>query len=512
MKLLLRITSLIAFAAVTFSFTAQSALAEPENPIVRGSLNVQVVGGGKVTGTGIDCGSDCAHNEAWADNEMAPINRLTAVPNTGWGLLNWSGCSVVTGQSNRCDASYGTEEPTSVVARFIDVQAPSVFIAGYSHLASSTMYLNVTTSDNDQVARVDYLLNGEVVGSKTSDYFNSEIDVSDVPEGVYQLQVRSYDRSGNNGITVAYDLTVDRTGPDVTLNSPVAATRDAAPQFSFGSTAADYWSAKCAIQKKGETDETTWCGRDEWYSEDVPTEGVWEFVVVVVDQAGNESTAKHEFVVDRTAPVAQFTSGPADGSVVEVGNVSYGWSVTDGLPVTQTCSWDNGEAGACDGTASRGLTAGMHSFKVVLSDQAGNETLLARTVSVKKDGDTPPPDPDPDPDPVPDTSDKVAPVVKMIAPKQTVRSLRKALRLRVRCSEACAGRIVVKGRGLKFAGRVALAKAGVAKLKLRPTARVRKRLLNKKLPLKSLRLTARASLRDKAGNSGKATLKFRVAR
>ena len=58
MKLSLRIASLITLIA--FAFTAQAAQAEPENPIVQGSLEVQVIGGGKVTGTGIDCGSDCS--------------------------------------------------------------------------------------------------------------------------------------------------------------------------------------------------------------------------------------------------------------------------------------------------------------------------------------------------------------------------------------------------------------------------------------------------------------------
>ena len=92
--------------------------------------------------------------------------------------------------------------------------------------------------------------------------------------------------------------------------------------------------------------------------------------------------------------------------------------------------------------------------------------------------------------------------------------MRKALKLNVRCDEACSGKVVVKGkRGIVFTGRVALAGAGVAKLKLRPSAKVRKRLVvlgQRNRKPRKLGVTASTSLRDKAGNVGKSTLRFKV--
>ncbi|HNG57264.1 MAG TPA: hypothetical protein PLX70_07460, partial [Solirubrobacterales bacterium] len=111
---------------------------------------------------------------------------------------------------------------------------------------------------------------------------------------------------------------------------------------------------------------------------------------------------------------------------------------------------------------------------------------------------------------------RTAPVVKLAVPKQTLPGVRKALRLKVSCDEACSGKVTVTGKGVKFAGRVYLTRAGVAKLKLRPTVKARRvlaRLATRKprsTGARSLGLTARASLKDAAGNTGRASLRFKV--
>ena len=501
----LNVVVMALLAMATFVLIAQPAQAEPENPIVRGNLSVSVIGGGKVTGTGIDCGSDCTHSESWRDNEMPPTNRLTATPNHGWALLNWSGCTPVSG--GRCDAGYGTEDVREVIARFIDVMAPSIFISSISpaDVIGDSVHLEVNTTDNDRVTKVEYLIDGAVVATVNSAPWNAELNTASVPEGVHQFQARAYDPAGNNGITASTQLTVDHTGPDLVLNSPLTATNGATASFSFASSSGDFHAAGCAVQKEFADFEPVPCNRDEWFTGDLPTEGNWQFVVVAQDHVGNFESLSHDFVVDRTAPTAAFTAGPADGATVKPGEVTFAWNYDDALAVDQSCSWDSGAVEACDGTAKRNLADGSHRLEVVITDRAGNSTKLTRAFIVRK-GAGPGPGPDPDPDQI----DRTAPVIKMVAPKQRVKTLRKALRLRVRCNEACSGRVVVRGKGVKFVGRVSLVQAGVAKLRLKPTAAVRKRLI--RLHSKSLQLTVRASLSDKAGNTGKATLKFRVAR
>ncbi|MBN8870003.1 MAG: hypothetical protein J0H66_09005 [Solirubrobacterales bacterium] len=510
MKLSVRTATLIAslFALFLVATTVQSAQAA----VVRqGTVQVEVSGAGKVTGSGIDCGSDCSDLRIWQDTQPTPTNRLTATPAPGWSFIGFSNCSAVSGKPLQCDAEYRDSDGPTVFASFRDVTAPTVYMDSVSPSDKAGDHVAVTAvaGDGDGIQRVEFLVDGQWVGSVYVGPWSLDLDLSNFSEGTHQIQARAYDPSLNSTTTAAWPIEVDHTAPEITLNSPPAATNAEAPKFSFSSTSNDLSGAWCAIQKQGETDPMKPCERNQGYSADIPTEGVWEFVVMAQDDVGNQGRVTHTFTVDRTAPQASFTSGPAEGSVVKVGNVRYAWNAGDDLPLSQVCSWDSGEESACDGSAARGLAAGTHSFKVVITDQAGNSTTLSRSVTVKKDGDISDPDPD--------TTDKTAPVVKLVAPKQTVKTARKALRLKVRCNEACSGKVVVKGKGaVKFAGRVSLAKAGVAKLKLKPGAKVRKRLnaiLARSLrthEAQPLKLTATASLKDKAGNTGKASLKFRV--
>jgi len=501
---------ILAVAMVAFALQTQTAQAEPEHEIVRGELTVQVNGGGKITGTRIDCGIDCFDSATWADNEVPPKNRLTATPSSGWAFGGWQGCTVVSGQSNKCDASYSEFGGNTVTASFYDVMAPGVYLhypANEAVIGNST-YAAVETGDNDRVVKVEYLLDGQVFATSTTGPFDMNLDFSGVSEGTHQVQARAYDPTGNNGTTGPRTITVDHSGPEISLTSPLMATNADSPQFSFTSSSGDLKETGCAIIKKGDDAAYVPCNAGEWFAGDVPVEGDWQFAVRAVDNVGNLTEVVHDFVVDRTAPEAAFTSGPADGSVVRVGDVSYAWDAGDALPLSQVCSWDNGEETACDGSAVRGLATGNHTFKVVVTDQAGNLTTLSRSVTVKEDGAD---------DPDPDTTDKTAPLGKLTAPRQTVKTARKALRLRVRCNEACSGKVTVKGaRGVKFAARVSLAKAGVAKLKLKPAAKVRRRLnaiLTRSLRthrVRALKFSASASLKDKAGNIGRSSLKFRV--
>jgi len=503
---------IFAAAVLAFALNGASAQAEPEIPILTGGLEVQVSGAGKITGTGIDCGSDCADSRSWRENEMPPVNRLTAVPGVGWSLADWSGCVPVSAQPTRCDAGYALDDVNTVTARFVDVQAPNVYLNSVSpgEVAANSITTNVVASDNDQVTRVEYLIDGSLIATSAAAPWYVELDTRAINEGNHFLAARAFDRAGNQTVTANWPIRIDHTGPEVTLESPVTATNAASPSFAFNSASEDFNEAECAIQRQGETEATVPCEPGESYSETVPAEGIWEFFVRAEDEVGNETEVRHSFVVDRTAPALAFTAGPVDGSVVAVGDVSYAWSVSDALPVRQECAWDNGEVTACEGSASRGLTAGLHHFRVSVVDQAGNRAELTRSLTVKKDGNTP--DPDPDPDPI----DRVAPKARLFAPKQSLRAVSRVLRLNVRCDEACAGRVTVIARpAITFSGRVSLVRPGVAKLRLRPTSRVRKRLrqlLSGERAPRALRLTARARLRDQAGNSGRAILRFRVGR
>lgn len=492
-----------AAALMAFLFAVQTAQAAT----VEGEMKLTVYGPGKAFVDGVDCGTGCTIERMWDDVGPAPTLTITTAPTkVGYTNTNWGNCNRLIA-INKCEVDLVAGQTRPIYASFYDTQPPSIFIAGYSDQVGDTLNLNLNVSDNDAVAKVEYLVNDEVVGTRTDDYFHGSIDVTEVPEGVHAVRARAWDVKGNFADSASYDINFDHTRPEVELDSPLAATNGATASFNFDAPAEDQWWADCAIQKQGETVELEGCGYGEPFTAEVPTEGNWEFVVEVSDQVSNVTRVVHPFIVDRTAPVAQFTAGPAEGSEVAPGEVSFAWEANDDLAMVQTCGFDGTEVADCEGLSAKPLEAGDHFFAVKIEDAAGNVTNLRRDFSVMNGIDGP----------GPDETDRTAPVIRLVAPKQTVKSMRKALRLRVRCDEACAGKVVVAGkRGIRFSGRVHLMKAGVAKLKLRPTAKVRKRLVT--VGLRSLRsakprrmtLTARASLSDRAGNTGKSALKFSV--
>lgn len=502
-----------AAALMAFLFMTQHAQAAQ----VTGEVQVVVNGHGKLFSNGIECGygsTDCSETMTWDDSGPAPSLSIYPHPTkTGWGITSWSGCSSLP-HMNDCRVNFPVSGTRIVYAYFFDVAAPVVRIAGYSDWAGDQMNLNVEASDNETVTKVEYLVDGEVIATRTGGYFNSEIDTSEVPEGTHTVKVRAWDGNRNSADSIAYSINFDHTKPEVLLDSPAEFTNEDSPGFSFDAPGEDYWWADCAIRKAGETKELTGCGYGEPYSEAVPEEGNWEFVVEVSDRVGNKTTVVHDFLVDRTAPEASFSAGPADGSLLEPGEVKFAWSASDRLELTGLCRWDGGDAVSCDATSTAIPAAGQHMFEVTITDQAGNATTLSRSFTVKEPV-VPGPEKDPDPKPGDGSGgnsgnlDRKAPGVRIVAPSQNLKSLGRALKLRVRCDEACSGRVVVRGSGLKFNGRIHLMKAGLAKLRLRPTAKVRKRLTTLKIRPS---LTARAGLTDQSGNTGRATLKFRVAR
>ncbi|MDQ2623360.1 MAG: Ig-like domain-containing protein, partial [Actinomycetota bacterium] len=332
--------TILAGALLAFATFTQAAQAEPENPIVRGAIQVHIVGQGQVTGTGIDCPSDCAQNESWSELELPPTNRLTANSNVaGWAFASWQGCAPVNGQPARCDAIYGNIDvgQTEVTARFADVAAPVATITAPANgtVTRQTLNADVTATDNDRVSRVTYFVDGTEVLTRNAAPWGASLDVSGWAEGDHTVVARAYDPAGNSGATAARTFRVDKTAPSVEFTNPAAATNAAQPSFAFTTASNDLNRAFCSITPAGQAAIWESCSPEVWYSKDAPAHGTWKFEVRAIDHPGNEAEYVHEFVVDRDAPVMTFSSGPADGATVETGDVTYGWSTTDGLAVTQ---------------------------------------------------------------------------------------------------------------------------------------------------------------------------------
>ena len=488
--------------------------------LVQGSLDVEINGGGKVTGTGFDCPGDCSDDTSWPDTQPAKTVKLTAIDRNAWTFTGWTGCTSLPGDFRSCNATFG-EPGTSVIANFRDDQSPSVFLTSPADgtVVGGSVLGDVNTYDNDATTRVQYLVDGDPASVRPplASSWSADIATDQLAEGTHTIQARAWDATGNMSTTAARSFTVDHTAPTMAFADAPVATKAQSATFSFTVNEADFKEAGCVIEPEDINAGWEPCAPGVPFTREVPDEGSWKFVVRLTDNVGNELIAVRRFKVDRTAPDAGFNSGPADGATVDVGNVAYGWDVSDATVVTQACSWDGGQAEACDGTASRGLTKGPHRFNVTFTDQAGNESSLSRTVTVKVDGDLPddpndpndPSDPnDPNDPDNPDTTDRTAPTVKLGTKNQKLRALKRGLKVKVECSEACSGTVAARGKsGVRFTGSVELTAAGRTVAVLKPNRKAKKAL---KASTKALKLKVTSTLADKAGNRTTTGLKARV--
>jgi poly(hydroxyalkanoate) depolymerase family esterase len=108
-----------------------------------------------------------------------------------------------------------------------DSVAPSVTLSAPANGASvsGTVNLNASASDNVGVVRVEFLIDGALVGSDASAPYAYSWDSSSAANGQRLLQARAVDAAGNVGSSAAITVTVsggieDTTPPSVNLGFP----------------------------------------------------------------------------------------------------------------------------------------------------------------------------------------------------------------------------------------------------------------------------------------------------
>ncbi|HTU16148.1 MAG TPA: Ig-like domain-containing protein [Solirubrobacterales bacterium] len=234
------------------------------------------------------------------------------------------------------------------------------------------------------------------------------------------------------------------------------------------------------------------------------------------DSSGNRGdSAVRNFTVDRTIPALSKVGGPERGAVVTTRRVKFSYSLGDEPASTELRCAVNGIplAGLCPLDLEVELENGEHTVAAFAKDLAGNRTVIATTFTVRVPDD---PDPDPtcetDPRLCPDPPvDSLAPTVGISQiPGQDLNTLRRGLRLRVRCSEICSGTVRAAGPGgLAFRGDLEVGAPGAVVLRAGPTRRTRMKLLRRNSPVK-LKVTAVAA--DPGGNRSVARRTIRIRR
>ncbi|MFO0891121.1 MAG: DUF4082 domain-containing protein [Isosphaeraceae bacterium] len=210
---------------------------------------------------------------------------------------------------------------TPVGSNVLDATPPAGSIvspAGGSSLAGVAT-LTAAASDNVQVASVQFLVNGQPLGSPvTSSPYSLTWDSRAFGNGSYVVSARIMDRAGNTTTTAAETVTVanppDASPPTLSIKNPPDGTRTggtvipwAVASDSLGVTGVQFLLNGSNFGPR----ITTAPYRMSWDTRTV-ADGTYTLTAIAYDAAGNQATTSETVVVDNTAPSVA-SQAPAPG-------------------------------------------------------------------------------------------------------------------------------------------------------------------------------------------------------
>jgi hypothetical protein len=162
-----------------------------------------------------------------------------------------------------------------------DETAPAVALTapGDGSTVSGATRISADAADEVGVAKVDFLVNGTVVGSTTAAPYAATWSSASVPDGPVTIAARASDAAGNTALSTSRTVIVDNTAPDTAITS-AAPPADGTATIAFTSPEPGA-SFQCAL------DGAAWtaCASPQALS-GVPA-GVHTYRVRAVDAAGN---------------------------------------------------------------------------------------------------------------------------------------------------------------------------------------------------------------------------------
>ena len=212
-----------------------------------------------------------------------------------------------------------------------------------------------------------------VDGSSFADC-GTQLDLTNLSEGIHYLSARAEDWDGNQSTEVSYAFYVDQTPPTVNfVNSPTAISTSTDANFEF--SAQDDGSGVSGYYCRTENTTLASCNSNETL-QNLP-EGQNTVYVQAEDNVGNRSPAQqYQWIIDNSAPVIQVNQQP--GSTIYTGsNALINFTVSDVYSpngIVLACRL-NGTAIPCNNNMDISIPAPMEasfSFEIMATDIAGN--------------------------------------------------------------------------------------------------------------------------------------------
>lgn len=267
----------------------------------------------------------------------------------------------------------------------IEVLAPTG--EGFLSGPSTTVRVRVTDEhfDIDQ-ARVEINIDGGDWFRFTfgDDAFTFVWDLADVPEGEYEMMVRTNDQMGNAGM-VAITVRVDNDAPSLSIDDPLPG-QILSGRVTLIIRAGDRYLEGVSVRiDDGEWKDVT-KGAFTFETGD-HDDGDHTIHVRAVDGAGQETHREVEVAFDNSPPTV-IIHNPKDGSQHRAGTeVAFGSEGThdtvspDDLTFIWTSSID-GNLGTKPNFTTMDLSEGDHTIRLTVSDPAGHSTHAEVEISI----------------------------------------------------------------------------------------------------------------------------------
>lgn len=272
----------------------------------------------------------------------------------------------------------------------VDLTGPTVIITSpvnNTNTSDTTPQINFTITDNLATALnftifVDGTPNGQT--GTVSNATNTGLNLTALTEGTHLIIVEGQDQAGNKA-NASLTLTVDLTGPVVTLNIPVDNTNSSSSSITFNWSVTDNADTllNCNLTLDAAvnvSDILSLNGTSTITAIAGINEGAHFWNVTCIDDAGNTgNSATRSFKIDTTPPnITQVA--PLNGSTTGL-SVTFTWNAQDNidttLPVTLfidgvVASANIASANGTDTSTVVVVTAGPHNWSVNVSDSLGN--------------------------------------------------------------------------------------------------------------------------------------------
>ncbi len=207
-----------------------------------------------------------------------------------------------------------------------DTTAPTVNAAVSG--SSGIITLSANASDNVGVSRVEFLLDGVLVGTDSTAVYSMTFDSTTIANGSHTLTARAFDAAGNSATSAAVTFSVNNAGADTTAPSVTASQSGSSGTITLSATASDDVGV---VQVDFQVDGVA-RGSDATAPYAITLDsttlanGSHTLVASATDAAGNVGTSSAvAFSVDNSAPpVERIVNGGFESG-------KTGWSATNGV-------------------------------------------------------------------------------------------------------------------------------------------------------------------------------------